>query len=140
MWVGDLVTTAWWDDIWVNEGFASWITGKIRGRWHPEWKTRSTSAAGMSAVMGADTLVSACRVRQPIDRPGDIANTFDGITYSKGAAILGMSKTGSGGTHSRRASGVTFRATPGRAVTTAELTAAPGAASGRDVAAVLASA
>jgi alanyl aminopeptidase len=90
MWVGDLVTMAWWNDLWLNEGFASWITPKILDRWHPEWKMRESAASSANSVMSTDALVSTRKVRQPIDAPGDIALAFDGITYSKGAAILNM--------------------------------------------------
>jgi alanyl aminopeptidase len=89
-WLGDLVTTAWWDDIWLNEGFASWITPKIVSQWHPEWNMAASEAGSLDAAMNADSLVSARKVRQPIETPGDIGNAFDRITYIKGAAILAM--------------------------------------------------
>ncbi len=89
-WLGDLVTTAWWDDVWLNEGFASWITPKILNRWHPEWNLPAFGAGSLNSAMNADSLVSARKVRQPIEAQGDIGNAFDRITYTKGAAILGM--------------------------------------------------
>lgn len=89
-WFGDLVTPPWWDDIWLNEGFASWMTSKILRDWHPEWNVRVSQVGGANNVMGSDALVTARRVRQTIEAPGDIAAAFDSITYSKGAAILNM--------------------------------------------------
>ena len=89
-WLGDLVTTAWWDDVWLNEGFTSWITPKILNRWHPEWNLPASGAGSLNSAMNADSLVSARKVRQPIEAQGDIGNAFDNITYSKGAAILAM--------------------------------------------------
>jgi alanyl aminopeptidase len=89
-WFGDLVTTAWWDDIWLNEAFATWMSNKVLDQWHPEWKLKFDAASSSNRVMHADELVSARRVRQPIEAPGDIANAFDGITYQKGAAVISM--------------------------------------------------
>jgi alanyl aminopeptidase len=89
-WVGDLVTTAWWDDIWLNEGFASWMANKIVNKYHPEWKMNVAELNGYEGAMDNDALVSARQVRQPIESNDDIANSFDGITYNKGSALLNM--------------------------------------------------
>ena len=90
MWFGDLVTTAWWDDIWLNEAFASWIDSKIIDQWHPEWDGPVGRVQSRGAAMNNDALVSARRIRQPIESPHDIENAFDAITYQKGASIIGM--------------------------------------------------
>ncbi|MGO9269497.1 MAG: M1 family metallopeptidase, partial [Terriglobia bacterium] len=89
-WVGDLVTTAWWDDIWLNEGFASWMANKNVNKYHPEWKMNVSELNGYEGAMDNDALVSARQVRQPIESKDDIANAFDGITYNKGSALLNM--------------------------------------------------
>jgi alanyl aminopeptidase len=89
-WVGDLVTTAWWDDIWLNEGFASWMANKNVNKYHPQWKMNISELNAYEGAMDNDALVSARRVRQPIESNDDIANAFDGITYNKGAALLNM--------------------------------------------------
>jgi alanyl aminopeptidase len=89
-WFGDLVTTAWWDDIWLNEGFASWLGAKIVGQFDPAWRGDLLATAEREGALGADSVISARRVRQPIKNAGDIFQAFDGITYNKGAAILGM--------------------------------------------------
>jgi alanyl aminopeptidase len=89
-WFGDLVTTAWWDDIWLNEGFASWTANKIVGEYHPEWHAETVALNGAQGAMQSDSLVSARQVRQPIASNDDIVNAFDSITYDKGAALLNM--------------------------------------------------
>jgi len=88
-WFGDLVTTAWWNDIWLNEAFASWISRKLLNEWKPEWNLITDAARSMN-VMRADSLSTARKIRQPIEAPGDIANAFDGITYGKGEAVIAM--------------------------------------------------
>jgi len=89
-WFGDLVTTAWWDDIWLNEAFATWTSSKILATWKPEWKTRMSDLNAAVGAMGNDQLVTARQIRQPIESKDDISNAFDGITYEKGAAVIRM--------------------------------------------------
>jgi alanyl aminopeptidase len=89
-WFGDLVTTAWWDDIWLNEAFASWMDSKILRNWKPEWNTALDEQNTRMGAMQNDSLMSARRIRQPIESNDDIANAFDDITYSKGEAVIGM--------------------------------------------------
>jgi alanyl aminopeptidase len=89
-WSGDLVTTAWWDDIWLNEGFASWMANKIVNQYHPEWKMNLNELDGYQNAMYTDELVSSRKVRQSILSDDDIANAFDSITYNKGSALLNM--------------------------------------------------
>jgi alanyl aminopeptidase len=89
-WFGDPVTTAWWDDIWLNGGFASWTANKIVGEYHPEWHQDVSAVNSYQGAMGSDGLVSARRVRQPIESKDDIINAFDSITYDKGSALLNM--------------------------------------------------
>jgi len=89
-WFGDLVTTAWWDDIWLNEGFATWMTNKAVERLAPEWKLSLASVEQRNGALGADSLGTARMVRQPITTIDDVYNAFDGITYSKGASVLRM--------------------------------------------------
>jgi cytosol alanyl aminopeptidase len=89
-WFGDLVTTAWWDDIWLNEGFASWMANKIVNQYHPEWQMNIGELNSYQEAMGTDELVSSRKVRQEILSDDDIENAFDGITYDKGSALLNM--------------------------------------------------
>ncbi|HUB81083.1 MAG TPA: M1 family aminopeptidase [Bryobacteraceae bacterium] len=89
-WFGDLVTTAWWDDIWLNEAFATWMEQKLLAEWKPEWKTRVADVDSKLGAETLDSLVSTRKIRQPILTKDDISNAFDAITYQKGAAVIGM--------------------------------------------------
>ncbi|HEX5314265.1 MAG TPA: M1 family metallopeptidase, partial [Gammaproteobacteria bacterium] len=90
MWTGDLVTVPWWNDIWLNEAFATWMAQKVMDELHPAWNSRLGAISSRQAAMRADSLASARAVRQPIKSTGDIKNAFDGITYLKGAAVISM--------------------------------------------------
>jgi cytosol alanyl aminopeptidase len=89
-WFGNLVTMQWWDDIWLNEGFASWMEAKVLTAFEPNWHDEVDIELGRQEALGADSLVSARQVRQPITETGDISNAFDSITYQKGSALLTM--------------------------------------------------
>jgi alanyl aminopeptidase len=89
-WFGDLVTVPWWNDIWLNEAFASWAQGKASIALKPEFLDDLGRLEGTFGAMANDSLLSARRVRQPVEGQGDIENAFDGITYRKGAAVLRM--------------------------------------------------
>jgi alanyl aminopeptidase len=89
-WFGDLVTMSWWDDVWLNESFATWISPKIVDDWQPDWRTALDQLSSTFSAMRADSLVNARCIRQPIEAPSDIDDAFDEITYGKGAAVLGM--------------------------------------------------
>ncbi|HZI09516.1 MAG TPA: M1 family metallopeptidase [Myxococcus sp.] len=91
-WFGNLVTMAWWDDLWLNEAFATWITPRIIETWRPAWDAPVERVDDRSGALDADSLLSARRIRQPIDSANDILNAFDGITYGKGAAVLTMTE------------------------------------------------
>jgi cytosol alanyl aminopeptidase len=89
-WTGDTVTMPWWDDIWLNEAFATWMQQKVTEKVHPEYRADLDRLRGAQGAMNNDSLVSARKIRQPITGNGDIETAFDGITYQKGAAVLGM--------------------------------------------------
>jgi alanyl aminopeptidase len=89
-WFGDLVTTAWWEDIWLNEAFATWMSDRILAEWQPDWNTRLTDLQSKFGAMESDSLVTARQIRQPIESKDDVANAFDNITYEKGAAVIRM--------------------------------------------------
>jgi alanyl aminopeptidase len=89
-WFGDLVTTAWWNDTWLNEAFATWMERKIPGEWQPGWHLDVTAVNARLGAMRSDQLASAREIRQPIQSNDDIANAFDDITYEKGAAVIEM--------------------------------------------------
>ena len=89
-WTGDTVTLDWWNDIWLNESFATWMQQKVEGEIHPDWHAHLNRIEGGQEAMQNDSLASARMIRQPITGNGDIETAFDGITYQKGAAVLGM--------------------------------------------------
>jgi alanyl aminopeptidase len=89
-WFGNLVTMPWWNDIWLNEAFATWMAAKIVERFHPEWDVPVRRVLQRDRAMAVDRLSSARVVRQPIASAHDITGAFDGITYDKGAALLHM--------------------------------------------------
>ncbi|MBX3273723.1 MAG: M1 family metallopeptidase [Sandaracinaceae bacterium] len=89
-WFGNLVTMVWWDDLWLNEAFATWIETPIVEATFPALGARTLELSTQLEAFDADGLASARVVRQPIESSHDIANAFDGITYSKGASVLAM--------------------------------------------------
>jgi aminopeptidase N len=89
-WFGDLVTPNWWDDIWLNEGFATWMERKPIMAWHPEWRLEEDEAASAQEVIGQDSLSAARAIHGDPRTSAEIKEMFDGITYQKGAAVLGM--------------------------------------------------
>ncbi len=89
-WFGNLVTMEFWDDIWLNEGFANWVQYKIGAALAPELGLHGKVLDSKHYALDADALVSARKIRQPIVDNDDILTAFDGITYSKGAAVLAM--------------------------------------------------
>ncbi|MDQ6647702.1 MAG: M1 family metallopeptidase [Pseudomonadota bacterium] len=89
-WTGDTVTMQWWNDIWLNEAFATWMQQKVTMEVHPEYRADLDRVDGAQGAMGNDSLVSARRITQPITGNGDIMTAFDGITYQKGAGVIAM--------------------------------------------------
>ncbi len=89
-WFGDYVTLAWWDDVWLNESFATWMADRTMQEWQPGWGVAIDRVVDRSNVMAGDTLVSARKIRQEIVTSDDIYNAFDGISYQKGGAVISM--------------------------------------------------
>ncbi len=89
-WFGNLVTNAWWDDLWLNESFATWAAAKTLAEFEPSWRSDVSWLGRRASAMHADRLASARVIHQPIIKEGDIGAAFDGITYAKGASILTM--------------------------------------------------
>jgi alanyl aminopeptidase len=89
-WFGNLVTMPWWNDIWLNEAFATWMGDKVVEQMHPEYHSDLSSLASAQRAMDLDSLQSARSIRQPIESNHDIKNAFDAITYQKGGAVLSM--------------------------------------------------
>jgi alanyl aminopeptidase len=89
-WFGDLVTPAWWNGIWLNESFASWLGYKTAQAVAPDLQFDTETLRDGLDVMDRDTLPSARRVAEPVNGPDDLAGAFDSVVYDKGAAILAM--------------------------------------------------
>lgn len=90
-WFGDLVTTAWWDDLWLNEAFATWMATRIIDEWKPEWQAGLDDVIQVrNGVLERDALASTHAIRSQVLTSEDAANKFDDITYGKGALVLTM--------------------------------------------------
>jgi aminopeptidase N len=90
MWFGDLVTMKWWDDIWLNEGFATWMETKPLEAWKPEWHMELDDLADTGNSLNLDSLQNTRPIHQAVDTPAQIEELFDGIAYGKAAAVLRM--------------------------------------------------
>ncbi len=93
MWFGNLVTMPWWDDLWLNESFATWMASRILDQVAPQLENKLDDVRRTQGVLENDGLANARQIRQPIEKNGDIYNAFDGITYRKGAAVIRMIET-----------------------------------------------
>ena len=90
MWFGDLVTMAWWDDLWLNESFASWMEDKITAEVHPEFNAPVGQVKSAQRVMGLDSLLTTRAMRQPVRSMDSLLQSADALAYSKGSAVLHM--------------------------------------------------
>ncbi|PYL79168.1 MAG: aminopeptidase [Verrucomicrobia bacterium] len=99
-WFGDLVTMAWWDNLWLNEGFASWMGTKCTAHFNPQWEvwlrrnlprdpTRRVGIAKEQA-MESDARSTTHAIQQPIATEAEANSAFDDITYKKGQSFLRM--------------------------------------------------
>lgn len=89
-WFGDLVTMAWWNDLWLNEGFASWMETKATDALHPEWEPLLERIYGRERAMTLDSLATTHSIVQKIATVEQISQAFDAIAYRKGEAVLTM--------------------------------------------------
>ena len=89
-WFGNLVTPRWWDDIWLNESFASWMGDKVGSQWRSDLGIAGNQLQGALGAMNGDSRAVGRPIRQPIARNEDVNSAFDGITYAKGGQVLEM--------------------------------------------------
>jgi aminopeptidase N len=92
-WFGDLVTMGWWDNIWLNEGFASWMQAKAAEQFYPQWQTWLNGNGQKQYAMALDARRTSHPIQQPIAEESEAMAAFDGITYNKGQALIRMLET-----------------------------------------------
>jgi puromycin-sensitive aminopeptidase len=90
MWFGDLVTMRWWNGLWLNEAFATFMEMLAVDNWKPEWQRWTSFAVSRAAALLVDGLKSTRPIEFPVGRPEEAAGMFDVLTYQKGAAVLRM--------------------------------------------------
>ncbi len=89
-WFGDLVTMKWWDNLWLNEGFATWMALKPSQALHPEWNANLDAVQATNSALGLDALVNTHPIRAKAETPDEINALFDTISYEKAGAVLRM--------------------------------------------------
>ena len=89
-WFGDLVTMKWWDDLWLNEGFATWMEGRALASLRPDWNVSVDEAIATQAALSLDALSSTHAIHARAETPAEIDEAFDAIAYEKGAAVIRM--------------------------------------------------
>jgi len=90
MWFGDLVTMGWWDDLWLNESFASWMGDKVMDEVFPEYRSRNRQLNDADVAMTTDAGLTTHAIRRAVSPRQNMSDFFDEITYQKGDAVLGM--------------------------------------------------
>src|SRR6202034_1510875 len=91
-WFGDMVTMEWWNNVWLNEGFATWMSNKPLAVWKPEWEIPQSEASELNQPLDLDAARATRAIRARADTPGEINEMFDGISYGKAAAVLLMTE------------------------------------------------
>jgi aminopeptidase N len=89
-WFGDMVTMQWWDNLWLNEGFATWMETKAAARWHPDWHYAEDVASDLDSTLDSDAQPATRAIRARADTPAQINEMFDDIAYGKAGAVIGM--------------------------------------------------
>ena len=81
---------AWWDNLWLNEGFASWMATKCSDHFNPQWHIWLRSNADKQLAMTTDALAATHPIQQPVKTESEAQSAFDEITYQKGQSFLRM--------------------------------------------------
>jgi aminopeptidase N len=137
-WSGDLVTMAWWSDLWLNEGFASWMGSKATDALNPDWFILLREHASKERAMSADARSTTHPIQMQIADESEIDTAFDAISYNKGEAFLRMLERYLGEDTFREGMRRYMKAHAYSNATTADLWAEMGAASGKPVAGIAA--
>jgi aminopeptidase N len=90
LWFGDLVTMRWWDDLWLNEGLATWMQNKPLAAWKPDWNMAVDERLDTERALNLDSLNSTRPIHVKVETRAEIDESFDAIAYEKGAAVLRM--------------------------------------------------
>jgi puromycin-sensitive aminopeptidase len=90
MWYGNLVTMRWWDDLWLNEAFATWMAFDIVAKWRPEWQMWNDFGHSRNSALTLDALANTHAIYTEVRTPSEATENFDLITYEKGAAVVRM--------------------------------------------------
>jgi puromycin-sensitive aminopeptidase len=88
MWFGDLVTMKWWNGLWLNESFATFMENLCLSHWKPEWKIWDDFGQSRAAAFRVDALHSTHPIESPVNHPDEVAALFDVISYEKGCSVL----------------------------------------------------
>ena len=137
-WSGDLVTMGWWDNIWLNEGFATWMELKATDHFNPSWEIWPRQHDQREEAMGQDALPTTHPIQQVIHDESEANTAFDGISYQKGEQIIRMVEDWIGPDVFRDGMRRYMKAHQYGNTTSADLWAAMGAAANRDVSKVAA--
>ena len=137
MWFGDLVTMSWWNGIWLNEAFATFMEMLAVDAWKPEWKRWNTFGVSRAAAFGVDGLWSTRPIEFEVKAPRDADAMFDVLTYEKGASVLRMLEQYLGAEVFRAGVREYLRAHAYANADTGDLWAALGRAAGTDIPAVM---
>jgi puromycin-sensitive aminopeptidase len=133
MWYGNLVTMAWWDDLWLNEAFATWMAYRVVHDWKRSWRMWETFEHDRAGALGLDALANTHPIYAPVRSVAEATENFDVITYEKGAAVVRMIEHYLGADAFRKGVRIYMRRHREGNATAADLWRALEEASGREV-------
>jgi alanyl aminopeptidase len=134
MWFGDLVTMAWWDDLWLNESFASWMGEKVTHEVFPEYGIDLRLVTDTDEAMRTDGKLTTRAIRQPVTSMANLLQSADVLAYKKGETLLGMFERWAGKQSFREGVREYLAAHEWKNATAADLLAALSHATGKDLA------
>ncbi|RDW83058.1 aminopeptidase [Coleophoma crateriformis] len=137
-WFGNLVTMDWWSELWLNEGFATWVGWLATDKIHPDWDVWSQFVSeGMQGAFSLDALRSSHPIEVPVRDALDVEQIFDAISYLKGSSTIRMLATHLGTDTFMKGVGLYLKAHAYENATTSDLWSALGEASGQDIPALI---